>query len=299
MSTRITSNLIVLLALTLSFSAQAAKVIQAKNGKVLIDLEGETASANQNAVLVNAENKRVAIVLISQVKNGKAIATVTKGQSQGNEKATLIAPKAGGETSAPADTAPTGGNQVYRTNSKKMSVLLSLMSNSMTTKQSDGAQPTPVTEDVAMKGSTFGVTGAIDWPVTPAIVLRGTLGYEPFKASGTAATNKCDNLNSTNCTADITYLSTGGYARYDFTKSRTQFWAGLGGSLKFPVSKSTTALKQEDIKMTITYGLAAGMDFFLSNKTFIPVSVEQQFFLKSDTVSAAIMMIRVGYGQAF
>ncbi len=298
MFTRISSNLIVLLALTLSFQAHAAKVVQAKNGKVLIDLEGETASANQNAVLINAENKRVAIVQISQIKNGKAIGSVTKGQAQGNEKVTLIAPKATGDDTATA-TESTGSNQVYRTTSKKMSVVLSLMSNSMTTKQSNGAQPTPLTEDVAMKGSTFGVTGAIDWPLASSLVLRGTLGYEPFKATGTASTNMCDNLNSTNCTADITYLSTGGYARFDFNKSRTQFWAALGGTLKFPVSKSTTALKQDDIKMTMTYGIAAGLDFFLSNKTFVPVSLEQQFFLKSDTVSASITMIRVGYGQTF
>lgn len=297
MFTRISNSLIILLALTLCFQANAAKVVQAKNGKVLIDLEGETASPNQNAVLINADNKRVAIVQISQVKNGKAIGTVTKGQAQGNEKVTLIVPKSGGDT-ASADSSG-GGNQVYRTSSKKMSVVLSLMSNSMTTKQSDGAQPTPTTEDVSMKGSTFGVTGAVDWPFTSSLVLRGTLGYEPFKTTGTATTNMCDNLTSTNCTADITYLSAGGYARFDFNKSRTQFWAALGGTFKFPMSKSTTALKQDDIKMTMTYGAAGGMDFFLSNKTFIPVSLEQQFFLKSDTVSASIMMIRVGYGQAF
>lgn len=296
MFTRISSSLIVLLALTLSFQANAAKVVQAKNGKVLIDLEGETANPNQNAVLINAENKKVAIVQISQVKNGKAIGSVTKGQAQGNEKVTLIVPK-GTSDAAVAESA--SGNQVYRTTSKKMSVVLSLMSNSMTTKQSDGVQPTPTTEDVNMKGSTFGVTGAIDWPFTSSLVLRGTLGYEPFKTTGTSTGLMCDGSTSTNCTADITYLSAGGYARFDFTKSKTQFWAALGGTLKFPMSKSTTALKQDDIKMTMTYGAAGGLDFFLSNKTFIPVSLEQQFFLKSDTVSASIMMIRVGYGQAF
>lgn len=295
MSTKTVSSLIFTLALIMGLQAHAAKVVQAKNGKVLIDLEGEKADINQTGVLVNADNKRVAIVQITQVKNGKAIATVTKGQTQGNEKVTLIIPKTAGTVNAPADT----GNQVYRTNSKKMSVLLSMMSNSMTTKQTDGVALTPSTEDVGMKGSTFGITGVVDWPVTPSLILRGTGGYEPFKASGTASSNKCNNLTSTNCTADITYLSAGAYARYDFTKSRTQFWGALGGTFKLPLSKSTTALKQDDIKMTMTYGLAGGMDFFISNKNFIPVSLEQQFFLKSDTVSASIMMIRVGYGQTF
>lgn len=263
----------------------------------MIDLEGDTATANQNIILINAQNKKVAIAQITQVKNGKAIATVTKGQSQGNEKVSFGA----GKASTPSVTKESGTdtNQVYRTSSKKMSVVVSLMSNSMTTKQSDAALPTPNTEDVSMKGSTFGVTGVLDWPVMPSIILRGTFGYEPFKASGTASRLVCDSLTSNNCSADITYLSGGGYLRYDFTKSRTQFWGAIGGTLKFPMSKTTTALKQEDIKMTMTYSLGLGLDYFLNNKTFIPVSIEQQMFLKSDTVSAAIMVIRVGYGQAF
>ncbi len=298
MSTRIISNLIFLLALTVSFNTYAAKVIQLKNGKVLIDLEGDTATPNQQGVLVNAANKRVAIVLISQVKNGKAIGAITKGQAQGNERVTLIVPKGSSGGGDSADASASGGNQVYRTGSKKMSVVASLMSNTMTTKQSDGGNP-PIDEDVAMKGSTFGVTGIIYWPVTPLFDLRGTFGYEPYKVSGTAVRNSCGDHLSTSCDADITYLSAGGYARLNFNKSRAQFWGALGGTLKFPMAKSTTALKPDDIKMTMTYGAALGLDFFVTNKMFIPVSLAQQMFLKSDTVSASVMFIRVGYGPTF
>lgn len=295
MFTRTASSFLLLAAILFSWNTFAARVLQSKNGKVMIDLEGATVAINQNAVLVNAQNKRVAIVQVNQVKNGKAIATITKGQSQGNETVNFIAARsAEGPT-----TKESGSSQVYRTNSKKVSVVVSLISNTMTTKQADGSSPTPNVEDVAMKGSTFGVTGVLDWPVLSSVVLRGTFGYEPFKATGTALYTSCDNLTSKDCTADITYLSAGGYVRYDFTKTRTQFWGALGGTLKFPLAKSTTALKQDDIKMTMTYGAALGLDFFLSNKAFIPVSVEQQFFLKSDTVSASIFLMRIGYGQAF
>ena len=292
---------ILVLFFSLIFSLQtfAAKVIQSKNGKIMIDLEGDTLAAGQNVLLVSPQNKKVAIAQIAQVKNGKAIATITKGQSQGNEKVTLIPAKGATATAATSSGGESDANQVYRTSSKKMSVVLNMMSNTMNTKQSDGAQPTPNTEDVGMKGSTFGITGVLDWPVMPSIVFRGTLGYEPFKTTGTATRLVCDNTKSTDCSADITYLSAGGYLRYDFNKSRTQFWGALGGTLKFPMSKTTTALKADDIKMTMTYGFGLGMDFFLTNKTFIPFSIEQQMFLKSDTVSASIMMIRLGYGQAF
>ena len=294
MSIKLISSCVFSLILGVSLNVFAAKVVQIKNGKVLIDLEGETANPNQMGVLINAANKRVAIVQISQVKNGKAIGSITKGQAQGNEKVTLITPKGGGDAATPDASA--SSNQVYRTNSKKWSVTASLMSNTMTTKQAD---QNSVQEDVGMKGSTFGLTGVVDYPTIPNIDLRLTFGYEPFKATGTAVRNSCANGTSTDCTADITYLSGGGYARYNMTQSKMQFWAGLGGTLKFPIGKSTTALKEEDIKMTMTYGLAAGLDYFISNKTFIPVSLEQQYFLKSDTVSASIMFFRVGYGQTF
>ncbi len=301
MSTKIISSFICTLILVASVNTFAAKVLQLKNGKVLIDLEGDTATPNQQGVLINADNKRVAIVLISQVKNGKAIGMITKGQAQGTESVKLIIPKdAASGSSGPAESA-SPANQVFRTKAKKMSLVASLMSNSMTTKQSTN-DTVPIFEDVDMKGSTFGLTGIVDWPVGPSFDIRGTFGYEPFKTTGTAVRNVCDMFSgtpSTNCTADITYLSAGGYGRYNFNQSRAQFWAALGGTLKFPMAKSTTALKPDDIKMTMTYGLAAGLDYFISNKSFIPVSLEQQMFLKSDTVSASVLFIRLGYGQTF
>jgi hypothetical protein len=299
---RITNSLIYFIALFISSQAFSAKVIQAKNGKIMIDLEGETAAVNQNIILLNDQNKKVAIAQINQVKNGKAIATVTKGQAQGNEKVSFGSAKSktsSNTSNTQQSKSSNETNQVYRTGSKKMSVVVSLMSNTMTTKQSDGVQPTPSTEDVGMKGSTVGVTGVLDWPVIPSISLRGTLGYEPFKTAGTATIQACDNAQSKDCTAEISYLSAGGYLRYDLTNSQTQFWGAAGGSLKFPLGKTTTALKSDDIKMTMTYALALGLDFFLNNKTFIPFSIEQQLFLKSDTVTAGITFLRVGYGLAF
>ncbi len=300
-----TSVLIGLVTLCFSTSLFAAKVLQSKNGKVMIDLEGDAAIADQMIILVNDQNKKVAIAQITQVKNGKAIATITKGQSLGNEKITFAAkPKT---TNNVVNNSPdTTSNKVsqqnttmYRTDSKRMSVVLSIMSNTMNTKQSDGVQPTPNNEDVGMKGNTFGVTAVVDWPVFKSFTLRGTLGFEPFKVAGTSNFLSCDKSRSTDCTAEITYLSAGGYARFDFNSSQAQFWAAGGGAFKLPLSKSTTALNPDDIKPTFTYGVALGLDYFINNKTFIPFSVEKQLFLKSDTVSADILFLRAGYGLTF
>ncbi len=287
-----------------AFSAQAARVVQSKNGKVLIDLDGAEVAVDQDLFLLNTQNKKVALVKILQVKNGKAIAAVTKGKADGTEtlQLPLTTTKSSAvteEASTPTARADKNDKKVfYRSESKKASVVLSLMSNSMTTKQADGTLPSPNVEDVGMKGSTFGITGVLDWPVGRQVSLRGTAGYEPFKAAGTATYRSCDSLNSFECTANINYLSGGGYLRYDFMKAQVLFWVAAGGTIKFPMSKTTTALKQDDIKMTMTYGASAGLDYFINPKYFVPVSLEQQYFLKSDTVDANIMMLRAGFGMA-
>lgn len=294
---------LILISLLLSCSSFAAKIIQVKNGKVLIDLEGEEAAIGDKFFLISSANKKVALATISQVKNSRAIAQIDKGVADGSESIRFV--KSSGAT-PPAkktkeDDAPVTEEsiQVYRTGGTKISGVLTLLSNNMTTKQTDGANPVPNTEDVAMKGSGVGLTGIIDYPVAPWLIMRGTLGYEPFVASGTSQFLSCDGLSSTNCTASINYLSVGGYARFDFTKSRSTAWAALGFTLKQPLSKSTTALLADDIKTTTTLALAAGLDFFINNKSFIPISAEYQMFQSSDTVAANIILLRVGYGISY
>lgn len=188
---------------------------------------------------------------------------------------------------------------VYRLNSTKVSGLLTIGMNNMITKQSDGLNPTPNTEDVPLKGNSFGLTGAMDYPFNSWLILRGTLGYEPFVVAGTSTLFACNNLSSRDCNANISYLSAGGFARFNLTKSRFQTWAAVGGTAKFPISKTTTALRADDIKMTMTFGLGGGFDYFITNKTFIPASLEYQMFQSSETVTANMILIRAGYGWAF
>ncbi|MBC7419503.1 MAG: hypothetical protein H7328_02130 [Bdellovibrio sp.] len=290
-----------LLAVT---QAQAARVIQSKNNKVMIELDGAQVSIGQDLFLLNAQNKKVGLIKILQIKNDKAVASLTKGKSDGTETVQISTAPSAAVSPIQAATIPTvkpsaqNVKPFYRAETKKASIVLSMMSNSMTTKQADATMPTPNVEDVAMKGATFGITGALDWPIVNKFSLRGTAGYEPFKATGTAKFKSCDNLQSFDCTADITYLSGGGYIRYDFTKEHILFWTALGATLKYPVSKNTTALKMEDIKLTMTYGGALGLDYFVNLKYFVPVSLEYQAFLKSDTVDANIIILRAGFGMA-
>ncbi|MBC7741268.1 MAG: hypothetical protein H7061_03665, partial [Bdellovibrionaceae bacterium] len=189
------------------------------------------------------------------------------------------------------------GKAFVRTASKRFSGVVNLMNNTMAVLVNDGSSQS-IEETVKMTGMTFGLTGIVDWPIYKKLSFRGTLGYEPFKVSGTALRRSCAAISSTECTADITYLSGGGYARLDFYQGQLLAWGALGANIKFPLSKSTTALSTSDIQMTSTYALAGGIDYFIDHKLFIPASLEYQMFLKSPTVDANIMMVRVGFGMA-
>lgn len=287
----------------LFFTSQslAIKIIQTKGNKILLDLEDETVSVDQKFYLLNSNNKKIAIISIIQSKNGRALAVLNKGKTDGATSVELI----DSAISAEVPTSEGGPKQadtknLYRYNSAiKITGLLTIATNNMNTKQSDGTQPVANQEDVPLKGSSVGITGAIDYSFNNWLILRGTLGYEPFNVTGTSNFLTCDNLTSTNCTAAINYLSAGGYVRFNLTKSRALAWLAVGGASKFPVSKTTTALKADDIGMTFTFAGAAGLDYFINNRNFIPASLEYQLFLSSDTVSANIIMLRIGYGWAF
>ncbi|MEQ1722376.1 MAG: hypothetical protein ABL930_04320 [Pseudobdellovibrio sp.] len=241
------------------------------------------------------------IATITQVKNGKAIALVNKGTNQGAEGIELLdnAISADPESTDADAGAKTSTKGIYRLNGIKIAGLFTLITNSMTTKQADGTMPIPNQEDVALKGSSFGLSGSIDFPVVDWLILRGVGGYEPFVAEGSARFNSCDSALSTSCTANITYVSAAGYARFDITKSKALVWVAFGGAVKFPLAKSTTALRADDVKMTFTVAAAAGLDYFINNKNFIPVSLEYQLFPSSDTVSANSIMLRAGYGWSY
>jgi hypothetical protein len=292
---------LIFLSLFLGSYSFAAKVTKVKANKVLIDLEGALVEVNQKIYVLNSSGKKIGLATITQVKNGKAIAIVNKGTPQGAEGVEIIENviSADPESMNANAGAKTSTKGIYRLNGVKIAGLLTLISNSMTTKQADGTMPIPNQENVALKGSSFGLSGSIDYPVVDWLTLRGLGGYEPFVAEGSAKFSSCDGATSRNCTANLIYLSAAGYVRFDIIKSKTMVWVAFGGATKFPLAKSTTALRADDVKMTFTIAAAAGIDYFINNKNYIPASLEYQLFPSSDTVSANSLMLRAGYGWSY
>lgn len=302
-NSKINNFILAFLLLGFHLELNAAVVTQSKNGKVLIDNQGDEIEANQEYYLLNSEKKKVAVVRISTVKKDKSIALIVKGKAEGTESL-LLKSEANASDKVPRFTEnttniETAPKNTYRLTQKKLSVLLNLMTSTMTALEADSQPPNPNVEAVQMTGTSIGVTAAYDVPVSSWFEFRATLGYEPFTVSGTSTITGCNSATSRDCSADISYLSAGAYARFDIYKSRTSVWVGVGSFGKFPVAKKSTALKTEDLKLAGAYSLASGLDYFMNNKIFIPFSIEQQYFISTETVKANQLFIRTGVGIAY
>lgn len=303
--------------------AQAASVIQSKNNKVLLDITGESVKPGDELFVLNAQNKRAAIIRIVTVKNQKAIADIVKGTAAvGN----MTQAKGGGTSAAPAPSTGSGGSsskssrsssyndgfgsggggsvsatspsRVPRFDLMKLGFQVKMLMDTMATVQQDNASNT---ETVTMKGTNLGFGASLDIPLSGNFMLRGTGFYETYNVNGTAQFFSCDGKTSTDCNANISYLSLGGHARFDLMRGTFTPWIAAGGTLKMPLSKKSSALNESAIGMANTIVASLGGDIHMGNKSFIPLSFEYHYSLnKSDSVPVIDQMaVTAGYGIMF
>ena len=277
--------------LILSSSAFAAKVTQVKNKKVLITLEGDSASVGSEFFVINASGKKVAIIKVTQVKGDKAIADISKGSAQVGYSLQArgggSAASSGGESSDSYYDSKLN-NRVHNGNS--MGIVGGYLMNSMTA--SFLRISTPVT--ASMSGTGFGALGYYDYAVNPSITLRGMVGVEQYNVSGTASDNGLCS-NSPTCDVKLNYLSFYGYGRWNFIQGKFKTWLGAGYGYLYAIGKESTVLKSDQISANQIFVGALGMDIRMSPKSYIPVSLEYGMFPSSDSVKANIMYLRAGY----
>lgn len=287
------STLFILISFLINSYAEAATLIQIKNQKTLIDLEGHDASVDEVYDVVGTAGKSGQIKII-QVKNNKAIGQIIAGSVAVGQKL---------RTNSNVQSSPRTVSKkdiVIRHDLMQFSILGKLMMNTITTKQADN-NALPRTETVTMNGTNIGITAALDYPLSPQYTFRGQLGLEPIAVKGTAQYLSCNGRTSTDCNVSINYLAGAGYLRYDFIKSENVLWGAIGGTLKMPISKSSTALRTDDINMANTLGLMFGYDYNFDNKTYIPATFEYHYsFNTSESVPAINQIaLQLGYGWKF
>ncbi len=307
--THLLSKAIICVGLILfSNISHAMKIKIIKANKILIDLENEQIKIGD--IVMNASSTATAEIL--QARPGQAVALIKSGEFQVNQilkvtpKATIQNPVTNSNSAIKTVQVKKRKDQdsdiIYRHDLVKIAVLAKFMSNTIATKQSDNtAQPLTNIETVKMTGFNPGLFVSLDYPGLKWITLRGTLGFEVLSVAGQAQFNSCNNKTSTDCNAQINYFSGAALARYDFYKGQQTYWAAAGGALKFPMSKSSTSLREDDISLANSLILSFGLDYSINNKYFIPVSFEYHYSLNtSDTVpEISQMALQAGYGMQF
>jgi len=311
--------LILISTVLINATAQAASVIQSKNNKVLLDITGENVKVGEELFVLNAQNKRAAIIRVVTVKNQKAIADIVKGTAAvGNTTQAKGASGGAAAATAPASGGGTGGSRgssyndafgggsatspsrVPRFDLMKLGFQVKMMMDTMATVQQDNASPAN-TETVTMKGTNLGFGASLDIPLSGNFMLRGTGFYEMYNVKGTAQYLSCDGKTSADCNANISYISLGGHARFDLMRGTFTPWIAAGGTVKMPMSKKSSALNESAIGMANTIVASLGGDIHMGNKSFIPLSFEYHYSLnKSESVPVIDQMaVTAGYGIMF
>ncbi len=294
----IKNKLALLLTCLLVNPVFSGTITQVKNNKVLIDFNNEAVNVGDQFFILNAENKKLAIVQITIAKNKKAIADILKGTALvGNTTALRTQNK-----NPQAEFTPKKNEATFiRHDLIQVALHLKYMMNTISTKQESGPPSLLVPETVTMTGNNIGLGASLDYPLFDFMKANGMISYEMLDVSGTAQGLSCDQKSSTNCTAKISYLSLSGLAKFDIVKSQLNIWAGVGGAFKIPLSKKSTALSEDNIQMAQTAIAAVGADYHLNNRAYLPISAEYHYsFNQSDTVPAINQInLIVGYGLKF
>jgi hypothetical protein len=282
----------VFFVLVFSSSAFAAKVTAVKNKRLMISLEGESASVGTEFFVVNGAGKKVAIVRVSQVKGDKAIADITKGTAQVGYS---LQSKGGGSAASSSSSDSYYDRKLNnRTHSgNSMGLVGGYLMNTMTASFIGGPLGNTYKVNASMSGSGLGVLGYYDYAISPRFVIRGMGGLEQYNVAGSIATADCS--STTDCNVKLTYLSLYGYGRFNILTTGNKWWVGGGYGYLYAMSKASTVLRSDQISANQIFVLSTGMDFRMSAKTYIPVSLEYGLFPTSDSVKASIMYLRVGY----
>lgn len=260
-----------------SFQAQAIKVTAVKNGKALLDLEGESVKTNERYLAISEEGKKKGLLTIHQVKGNKAIAVIDKGSAQvGYVLEPYEARSAHHRSRDKASWGLMGGYSM----------------NSMDVKPTGGS--------VSLAGSSFELTGFYSMVLDKNISAKFSGGYKTLVANGTASSALCGNGTSTNCDVNISYLGIDALLRYTVWQNKTfDVWGGAGLGFLFALSKSSNVLDTSKITTNQTIEVALGADYNLNAQNYIPFQFTYALFPNNSTSSANQMIFSVGYGWNF
>lgn len=284
-----------------SAPAYAAEIIKIKGKSALIDLKGDPATPGDVFFALSNDGKKRGLIKISKVKGDKAIGKITKGRAEAGMSLELKPGKAAPTATAAADSEESEAGEASADGAnRKMywGAMFGFNRTSMKAQVNDFTDSTLVKGTTDMSGMSFSAKGLFDYEVFHKIWFRGMSGLEGLDVSGNSI---CGSGNVQACNAQIWYLTFDFIGRYVFQEqsAKMRWWAGGGIEMLFPASKKATALNTKTITTTSVMAITGGVDWQLSPKYYVPISIEYGIFPSSSEVKANWIAVRAGFAVPF
>jgi hypothetical protein len=262
--------------------ASAASVLTIKDGKWLLNVE-DTPVKVGDTFFVSSNGRKKAIIEVKQVKSGRAIAQLVKGQANQDPKTYQLQLRTSGGKSA-------GAGRVREKVPAAWGFLLGYSQNQMKVNLT-------ASSSVSVAGSSFNVEGFYLRQLDGHYQVLARYGYDTLKATGTMETPSC--LGSTECSVDIGYLDFDGLLTYSFNSGSVTWWLGGGIGFLYPLSKSSNVLDTSKLGLSEKILADIGLNYYTDRQHFIPFQVEYVLFPNNSVVSSSQIIVRLGYGIAF
>lgn len=266
-----------LISIFITSTSYAISVINMKNNRVLIDLQGEPLSIGDRLGARDSSGKARALLEIQQIKGNRAIAVVTRGRM---DMGYHLSPLNTGGRSSGRSQSPS------KSSLNKWGVMAGYTMSNMKVKLPQSG------ETASLSGSSFNFDGMYQMHLDGNISVRVVGGLETLNAKGSSSIGDKK--------VDISYLGAEALVQYTFLRRQSMdVWAGAGLGFLFAVNKSSDILEESKITTNQTIVGSLGVDYKLKGRSFIPFQFDYAFYPDNSSTSANQMIFRLGYGMSF
>lgn len=285
-------------------SSFAASVSQVKGNKALLQLQGLGIQPGTELYAINSEQKRKALLRVTQVKGDQAVADIVQGTAAAGMM--IIIKASAGAPPTAAQPYGSGGSyagnrygQPAKTYKKGYGVLAGVAMSTMSVTVKTNTNPTG--ENLSLKGTSFNAKGFFDYDLSKMFTIRGAAGLETLNVSGTSANDAFGNnscSNASGCTLAINYLDLEAQAQLNLMNDKHRLWIGAGFEFLMAMSKGNNISNLEANSTNQLVTLGAGFDLRLSNTMYIPLVAEYGLFPFAG-INLSALYFRGGIGWRF
>lgn len=272
-------------------TAIAHEIKSVKGNRALIEIdtsELDLLSEDQEVFAINNETgKKAALLKIKQIKDTKAIAEILKGKVK---PGFTLQGKSNTEASVEATPEPNASASFQRMPRNNFGINLGYLSQTMNAK----VIKTTGTDTTNMAGSGLSLGGFYEVAFGRSFTGVVKAQYEQFNVSGTI-NNPPGCSDSTSCNALFNFLSLYGSGKIYFYQDKIRIWSSVGLGMSLPTSKTSTALDVSQSSMLQTYTVSLGLDYQLSRRNYLNMSIDMIQFFPSSTVTSSMSGLSFSY----